>query len=250
MKRSDESSATVRCTDRRKLLFASLACLGAIYSPVGHAAENCPGGRDLVLTNGALLTVDAADRTVNTVRIRGKRFLTVGEPVGRKEPCVDVVDLGGRTVIPGLIDNHTHFVRTAQAPGPFIAGLESADSIKELQDALATAAKKAEPGEWVAAIGGFTPKQFAEKRMPTREAMLTSHAVTGGVITSAGVVLAGTFAVLAVLPLVALTQLGVTVALGVLLDTLVVRSVLVPALTYDFGKRVWWPSRLARTLED
>ncbi len=81
---------------------------------------------------------------------------------------------------------------------------------------------------------------------PTRDAMLTALAVTGGVITSAGIVLAGTFAVLAVLPLVALTQLGVTVAFGVLLDTLVVRSVLVPALTFDLGERTWWPGRAAR----
>jgi RND superfamily putative drug exporter len=68
------------------------------------------------------------------------------------------------------------------------------------------------------------------------------------VITSAGIVLAGTFSVLAVLPLVALTQIGVTVAFGVLLDTLVVRSVLVPALTFDLGDRVWWPSRLSHSL--
>jgi RND superfamily putative drug exporter len=71
-------------------------------------------------------------------------------------------------------------------------------------------------------------------------------AVTGGVITSAGVVLAGTFSVLAVLPLVALTQIGITVAFGVLLDTFVVRSLLVPALTFELGDRVWWPSALPR----
>jgi RND superfamily putative drug exporter len=82
--------------------------------------------------------------------------------------------------------------------------------------------------------------------LPTRDAMLKSLAVTGGVITSAGIVLAGTFLVLAVLPLVALTQLGVTVAVGVLIDTLIVRSVLVPALTFDLGERTWWPSRLWR----
>jgi len=86
-------------------------------------------------------------------------------------------------------------------------------------------------------------------RAPTRGAMLTGLAVTGGVITSAGVVLAGTFSVLAVLPLVALTQIGITVALGVLLDTFVVRSILVPALTFELGERVWWPSRLGRRLE-
>jgi RND superfamily putative drug exporter len=85
------------------------------------------------------------------------------------------------------------------------------------------------------------------QRLPTREAMLKGLAVTGGVITSAGVVLAGTFSVLAVLPLVALTQIGITVAFGVLLDTFLVRSVLVPALTFELGERVWWPSRLGRT---
>jgi RND superfamily putative drug exporter len=84
------------------------------------------------------------------------------------------------------------------------------------------------------------------ERLPTRDAMLKSLAVTGGVITSAGIVLAGTFLVLAVLPLVALTQLGVTVAVGVLIDTLIVRSILVPALTFDLGELTWWPSRLWR----
>jgi RND superfamily putative drug exporter len=81
---------------------------------------------------------------------------------------------------------------------------------------------------------------------PTKQAMLKGLAVTGGVITSAGVVLAGTFSVLAVLPLVALTQIGITVALGVLLDALIVRSILVPALTFDLGERTWWPSKLWR----
>jgi putative drug exporter of the RND superfamily len=82
--------------------------------------------------------------------------------------------------------------------------------------------------------------------LPTREAMLKGLAVTGGVITSAGIVLAGTFSVLAVLPLIALTQFGVTVAFGVLLDALIVRSVLVPALTFDLRERTWWPSKLAK----
>jgi RND superfamily putative drug exporter len=81
--------------------------------------------------------------------------------------------------------------------------------------------------------------------LPTRDAMLKGLAVTGGVITSAGIVLAGTFSVLAVLPLVALTQIGITVALGVLLDTFVIRSILVPALTFSLGERTWWPSRLS-----
>ncbi|SHG24678.1 MMPL family transporter [Geodermatophilus nigrescens] len=80
----------------------------------------------------------------------------------------------------------------------------------------------------------------------TRRAALVGLAATGGVITSAGLVLAATFAVLGTLPLTFLTQLGIAVALGVLLDTIIVRSVLVTALTLDVGRWMWWPSRLAR----
>ncbi|MER7332207.1 MULTISPECIES: MMPL family transporter [unclassified Micromonospora] len=84
-------------------------------------------------------------------------------------------------------------------------------------------------------------------RRGTRAGVLTGLAVTGGVITSAGVVLAATFSALAVLPLVVLVELGVAVAVGVLLDTVVVRSLLVPALAYDIGPKIWWPGRLSRT---
>lgn len=80
----------------------------------------------------------------------------------------------------------------------------------------------------------------------TRWAVLVGLRVTGGVITSAGIVLAATFAALAVIPLLFLAQIAFLVAFGVLLDALVVRSFLVPGLFYDIGKAVWWPSRLAR----
>ena len=83
-------------------------------------------------------------------------------------------------------------------------------------------------------------------RVGTRSGTLRGLAVTGGVITSAGVVLAATFAALGVLPLVPLAQIGFAVAFGVLVDTLVVRSLLVPALTLLVGPRVWWPGALAR----
>jgi putative drug exporter of the RND superfamily len=85
------------------------------------------------------------------------------------------------------------------------------------------------------------------QRYGTRKGMLRGLAVTGAVITSAGIVLAGTFSVLAVLPLVFLTEIGFVIAFGVLLDALVVRSVLVPALVLDVGPKIWWPSRLAET---
>lgn len=86
-------------------------------------------------------------------------------------------------------------------------------------------------------------------RQGTRPGILTGLAVTGGVITSAGIVLASTFAALGVLPLLFLAQIAFIVAFGVLLDTLIVRSLLVPALSYEIGRKVWAPSKLARALE-
>ncbi|WFP16823.1 MMPL family transporter [Citricoccus muralis] len=80
----------------------------------------------------------------------------------------------------------------------------------------------------------------------TREGTLRGLSVTGGVITSAGVVLAATFAALVVIPIQFLLQLAIIVALGVLIDALIVRSFLVPALTIAMGDRIWWPAKIAR----
>lgn len=80
----------------------------------------------------------------------------------------------------------------------------------------------------------------------TRRGILRGLVATGGVITSAGLVLAATFAALGVIPILFLAQLAFIVAFGVLLDTFVVRSLLVPALSYDIGRAIWWPSKLWR----
>lgn len=80
----------------------------------------------------------------------------------------------------------------------------------------------------------------------TRTGTLRGLAVTGGVITSAGVVLAATFAALSVIPVLFLAQIAFIVAFGVLLDTVVVRSLLVPALAVDIGRHIWWPAKLSR----
>jgi RND superfamily putative drug exporter len=77
----------------------------------------------------------------------------------------------------------------------------------------------------------------------TREGVLAALVSTGGVVTGAGLILAGTFATLTLLPLEELVQIGATVAVGVLLDTFVVRALLIPAITYRLGERAWWPGR-------
>ena len=81
-------------------------------------------------------------------------------------------------------------------------------------------------------------------KIGTRAGVIKGLTVTGAVITSAGIVLAATFAVLGLLPLVPLAQLGFAVAFGVLLDTIIVRSILVPALVHEIGPKIWWPSKL------
>ncbi|WP_433201377.1 MMPL family transporter [Nocardia sp. CA-107356] len=80
----------------------------------------------------------------------------------------------------------------------------------------------------------------------TKAGALIGLAATGGVITSAGLVLAGTFAVFSTLPVVTFAEMGIVIAVGVLLDTVIVRSILVTALTLDIGDRIWWPGALAR----
>ncbi|WP_018796981.1 MMPL family transporter [Salinispora arenicola] len=84
------------------------------------------------------------------------------------------------------------------------------------------------------------------ERLGTRAGVLSALTATGGVITSAGVVLAATFAALTVLPVRILVELGIALPVGLLIDTIVVRSLLVPALSHDLGRRIWWPGRLAR----
>ncbi len=83
----------------------------------------------------------------------------------------------------------------------------------------------------------------------TRQGILRGLGITGGVITSAGLVLAATFAALSVIPILFLLQISFIVSFGVLLDTFLVRSLLVPALSYDIGRTIWWPSKLARGRE-
>jgi RND superfamily putative drug exporter len=82
------------------------------------------------------------------------------------------------------------------------------------------------------------------ERQGSRKGALTGLAATGGVITSAGLVLAGTFAVMTALSMVFLVEMGFAIAFGVLLDTIVVRAVLVTALNLDLGRWMWWPSTL------
>ncbi len=143
--------------------------LAQIFVSTSTFAQTCPGTLDLIFINGTILTMDAESSIVSSARVQGNKFVAVGNDIDISGDCAQVIDLEGRTVIPGLIDSHTHFIRTAQAPGPFILGQEASSTIAEYQQALRTASEKAAPGEWVVAVGGLTPLQFQEQRLPNTE---------------------------------------------------------------------------------
>jgi predicted amidohydrolase YtcJ len=104
---------------------------------------------------------------VSEVTIQDGRFQAVGKrDAGRLNPCTKTIDLRGRTAVPGLIDNHNHIVLLGLRPG-HDTRLETAASIADVQAALKARAKTVPPGEFITAMGGWNPAQFAEKRLPT-----------------------------------------------------------------------------------
>jgi predicted amidohydrolase YtcJ len=120
----------------------------------------------LALVNGRIHTMDARDTVANTVTIRNGRFVTVGGPRPKAGPTVRVIDLRGRTVVPGLVEPHIHIVSLANRPG-YHTILENTASIREIQEALSARRKAMPEGAWITSMGGWHPNQWAEHRHPT-----------------------------------------------------------------------------------
>jgi len=122
----------------------------------------------IVLANGRIHTMDAANSVVNTVSIRNGRFVSVGGRVPSAGPNTKVIDLKGRTVVPGLVEPHVHSVSLANRPG-YHTILENTTSIRDIQDALAARRKTVPDGQWITSMGGWHPNQWNEHRHPTRQ---------------------------------------------------------------------------------
>jgi predicted amidohydrolase YtcJ len=139
-----------------------------MFGQTGPAqVDPCAGARDLRLTNGRFVTMDARGSTVSEVTIQDGRFTSVG-PRGnqRISPCTREINLRGRTVVPGLIDNHNHIVLLGIRPG-YHTPLEGAGSIADVQAVIKARAKGVPAGGFITSMGGWNPAQFAEKRLPT-----------------------------------------------------------------------------------
>ena len=119
-----------------------------------------------VLTNGKIHTMDAANSVVNAVAIRHNRITAVGGAMPKAGRSVRVINLGGRTVLPGLVEPHIHIVSLGNRPG-YHTILENTASIQEVQEALAARRKDVPEGAWITSMGGWHPNQWKEHRHPT-----------------------------------------------------------------------------------
>jgi len=164
---------------RRQLLGASAGAgvVAALGLPIARAdaGQGAAGvavrtTEELVLVNGRIHTMDGNNTIVDTVSIRNGRFSAVGGAAPARGPGIRVIDLRGRTAVPGLIDNHNHIVLMGNRPG-YHTPLENASSIADLQETMAARAKAVPRGAWVTTIGGFHRNQLVPRdqnpRLPT-----------------------------------------------------------------------------------
>jgi len=158
-------------SSRREFLGTSAAAAAALGS--GPAASVLSGqnratldsDETLALINGRIHTMDAVNTIATSVTIRNGRFVALNAAPAAG-PNVRIIDLGGRTVVPGLVEPHIHIVSLGNRPG-YHTILENTTSIREIQEALAARRKDVPPGAWITSMGGWHPNQRAEHRHPT-----------------------------------------------------------------------------------
>jgi predicted amidohydrolase YtcJ len=158
-----------RKLSRRRFLAASAGAAGAAVTPLAAQVPvvNSAPEQDLVLINGRIHTMDARNTIASTVTIRNGRFVAVSDARPARQTGARVIDLKGRTVVPGLVEAHIHSVSLGNRPG-YHTILENTASIREIQESLAARRKDVPEGQWITSMGGWHPNQWAEHRHPTR----------------------------------------------------------------------------------
>jgi predicted amidohydrolase YtcJ len=144
---------------RLVLRLAAVVALGVTAEASLGQSATCPDVRDVLVTNGEIHTMDAASRVVESVRVLDDRIVAAGEGRLGATRCTQVIDVRGRTVVPGLIDNHNHVVLLGLRPG-HDTRLESAASIDDVLALLKARAAALPAGAWITSIGGFDTNQF------------------------------------------------------------------------------------------
>ncbi len=141
-----------------------LLAIGIVVATAWVAAAKAQPAADRILVNGKVLTVDADFSIAQAIAISGERILAVGtndSVRGLAGPDTVITDLRGRTVIPGLIDNHVHYLRGVTT-WPLEARLDAISSRVAALELIAAKARASEPGQWVLIIGGWNESQFAD----------------------------------------------------------------------------------------
>src|SRR5579885_3316223 len=173
--------AEIRTHDisRKRMTRSVLILFLAAAAPV-FAADPCDGSRDLRLINGRIVTMDARNTVLSSAAIQNGRFVP---DAGKLSPCTKVINLRGRTAVPGLIDNHNHIVLLGIRPG-YDTRLETAGSIADVQSLIRERAKTVPAGGFITAMGGWNIAQFAEKRLPTLAELDAAYSDRMGVTTN------------------------------------------------------------------
>jgi predicted amidohydrolase YtcJ len=146
--------------------------MATITASVAHDGDRdndrCSGSRDVRLVNGKIHTLDSRNSIVSSVTIKNGKIVSVGDGgrFGDDSPCMQVINLGGRAAVPGLVDNHNHFLLLGLRPG-HDTRLETATSIADVQAAIRARTKTVKAGQFITAMGGWTAAQFVENRLPT-----------------------------------------------------------------------------------
>jgi predicted amidohydrolase YtcJ len=155
---------------------ASLLGLAFALTAAGFAPPAQAQSADAVLLDGKIVTLDAAAPAAEALAVRDGRIIAVGRSADIRAlagTATRVIDLQGRTVIPGLIDSHMHAIRAALFYATEVNWIGTT-SIPEAMERIKTAAQKAKPGQWIIVAGGWTTEQFKEKRRPTQAELLAA----------------------------------------------------------------------------